>query len=133
MLMYCFTFEESSVWLYHANLRNYCGHARCNYCTVLLNVWFPLIITSKHADFLVLPLLKDLIFECKPHLNTVMSIKWDIFTKRSWRCSKRKYSRTSVRVLFSFNFIQARWNIFFNVSDNTTGYGGDELAFREHH
>lgn len=75
MLVYCVTLEKSSVWLYHPSLQNYCGHARCNYCTFFLNIWFPLIFTSKHVDFLVLLLLKDLIFKCKPHLNIVMSIK----------------------------------------------------------
>jgi len=32
--MYCVTLGESIVWLYHPSLWNYCGHARCNYCTV---------------------------------------------------------------------------------------------------
>lgn len=74
MLVCCVTLEESSVWLYHPSLQNYCGHARRNYGTVFFNVWFPLIITSKHVDFLGLLLLKDLISKCKPHLNIVMSV-----------------------------------------------------------
>lgn len=121
------------MWLYHFSLQNCCEHARCNYCSKFFKCMDSFDNHIKAWWLSCFAAFKDLIFKCKPHQDIVISIKWDVFTNLSWKCSKRKYSRTSARGLFSFNCMQTRLNIFFMCQPTEEGYREDDLAFWEDH